>query len=154
MWIWFFVYFECFQLEESEKKISKLEECDCAKSCRLEDGEIMADGSSWARNDTCQICSCHVSFATLKSRFEDFLPFLAIRHTSLQTRTALFFCLVIKLSLLQPIEPTSSKTGSLLTFLYWTFSEWIVKMWDTSMPCQFGLQLWLSWPTKKSLLWL
>ena len=38
--------------------------------------------------------------------------FLAIRHTSLQTRTALFFCLVIKLSLLRPIEPISSKTGS------------------------------------------
>ena len=49
-----------FQLEESEQKISKLEECDCHKSCRL-DGEVKRDGSTWAREYTCQVCSCLVS---------------------------------------------------------------------------------------------
>jgi len=46
------------KLAESEKKISKLEECECTKSCRLEGGIVRQDGSTWAQDDSCQTCSC------------------------------------------------------------------------------------------------
>ena len=41
-----------------EEKVSKLEECDCTKSCQLPGGIIREDGASWSEG--CQLCSCVV----------------------------------------------------------------------------------------------
>ena len=40
--------------------MTKLEECDCTKSCRLPGGIVRQDGSTWPERN-CQICSCVVS---------------------------------------------------------------------------------------------
>ena len=48
-----------FQLQATEEKVSKLEECDCTKSCQLPGGIIREDGASWSEG--CQLCSCVVS---------------------------------------------------------------------------------------------
>ena len=47
-----------FQLQATEEKVSKLEECDCTKSCQLPGGIIREDGASWSEG--CQLCSCVV----------------------------------------------------------------------------------------------
>lgn len=46
------------QLEAAEGRISKVEECDCVKSCDV-NGTLHADGASWERD--CDICACVVS---------------------------------------------------------------------------------------------
>ena len=45
-----------------EEKVSKLEECDCTKSCQLPGGIIREDGASWSEG--CQLCSCVVRSIT------------------------------------------------------------------------------------------
>lgn len=47
------------RLQATEDRLSKVEECDCHKSCRLPGGLIREDGASWS--DQCQLCSCVVS---------------------------------------------------------------------------------------------
>jgi hypothetical protein len=46
------------QVEEAEKRLAKLEGCDCQKSCRV-NGSVHADGATWQRN--CELCACVVS---------------------------------------------------------------------------------------------
>ncbi|KAL1116125.1 hypothetical protein AAG570_005620 [Ranatra chinensis] len=43
------------RLELAEGRISKVEECDCQKSCSI-NGSVHADGATWQHN--CEICSC------------------------------------------------------------------------------------------------
>ncbi|XP_018562983.1 protein kinase C-binding protein NELL1-like isoform X3 [Anoplophora glabripennis] len=43
------------RLEATERRISKIEECDCQKSCRV-NGTINADGATWQNG--CQLCAC------------------------------------------------------------------------------------------------
>ncbi|XP_076252421.1 protein kinase C-binding protein NELL1-like isoform X1 [Rhynchophorus ferrugineus] len=43
------------KLANAEMRLTMVEDCDCQKSCRLND-TIHADGSTWQRN--CDICSC------------------------------------------------------------------------------------------------
>ena len=52
------------RLEATEARLSKVEECDCHKSCRLPGGLIKEDGASWS-SDQCQLCSCVVSKVTI-----------------------------------------------------------------------------------------
>ena len=40
--------------------MSRLEECDCTKSCRLPGGIVREDGASWSEG--CQLCSCVVRY--------------------------------------------------------------------------------------------
>ncbi len=42
-----------------KSRLSKLEDYDHRKSCRLDGGIVRDDGSSW--NENCQVCSCVVS---------------------------------------------------------------------------------------------
>ncbi|CAG0883451.1 unnamed protein product [Cyprideis torosa] len=44
------------KLEETEQRLAELETCDCPKSCRLENGSIYLDGTSW--REDCDTCSC------------------------------------------------------------------------------------------------
>ncbi|XP_063987428.1 protein kinase C-binding protein NELL1-like isoform X5 [Diachasmimorpha longicaudata] len=43
------------RLAAAEGRISKVEECECQKSCR-ENGTVHDDGATWEKN--CQLCSC------------------------------------------------------------------------------------------------
>ncbi|KAK7791795.1 hypothetical protein R5R35_010896 [Gryllus longicercus] len=43
------------RLEAAEGRISKVEDCDCQKSCRV-NGSVHADGATW--QEDCDICSC------------------------------------------------------------------------------------------------
>lgn len=45
------------RLEATEDRLSKVEECDCHKSCPMPDGIVHKDGASWS-SDQCQLCSC------------------------------------------------------------------------------------------------
>ncbi|KAJ8968327.1 hypothetical protein NQ314_002363 [Rhamnusium bicolor] len=45
-------------LVAAEKRISKVEECDCRKSCQI-NGTVHADGATWQSG--CQLCACVVS---------------------------------------------------------------------------------------------
>jgi hypothetical protein len=47
------------RLDSAETRLSKVEECDCPKSCRSSEGVVREDGSTWSEG--CQICSCVVS---------------------------------------------------------------------------------------------
>lgn len=46
------------QLEAAEGRITKVEECDCLKSCSI-NGSVYADGANWQRD--CEMCACVVS---------------------------------------------------------------------------------------------
>jgi hypothetical protein len=45
------------QLVAAEGRISRVEECDCQKSCRV-NGSVHPDGATWQRG--CDICACVV----------------------------------------------------------------------------------------------
>ena len=53
------------KLEAMEARLTKVEDCDCHKSCRLPGGLIHEDGASWS-DDQCQLCSCVVSIKFLR----------------------------------------------------------------------------------------
>ena len=53
------------KLEAMEARLTKVEDCDCHKSCRLPGGLIHEDGASWS-DDQCQLCSCVVSITFLR----------------------------------------------------------------------------------------
>lgn len=40
-----------------------MEQCECQKSCRVNDTSVLGDGSSWRQN--CDICTCKVSLYSL-----------------------------------------------------------------------------------------
>ena len=61
------------QLSLAEQRLSKVEECDCTKSCRSDLGIVREDGSSWAQG--CQTCSCVVSGKIANSSFFEMFDF-------------------------------------------------------------------------------
>ncbi|XP_071453142.1 protein kinase C-binding protein NELL1-like isoform X3 [Hetaerina americana] len=44
------------RLAAAESRVSRLEGCDCHKSCRGDNGTVLADGATWQRG--CDVCAC------------------------------------------------------------------------------------------------
>ncbi|CAL8115132.1 unnamed protein product [Orchesella dallaii] len=44
------------RLNRAEARLSDVEQCECQKSCRVNDTSVFGDGSSWHQN--CDICTC------------------------------------------------------------------------------------------------